>query len=59
MYGRDYCVPDDVQVLVPAVFAHRIDSKSRCQICKGNCGRNIGPHINNGSSSSSEGDLNE
>ncbi len=26
--GRDYAVPDDVKVLVPAVFAHRVVSKS-------------------------------
>lgn len=28
MYGRDYVLPDDIQYLAPAVFAHRIILKS-------------------------------
>lgn len=31
MYGRDYVLPDDIQVLLPAVFAHRIVLKSEAK----------------------------
>lgn len=31
MYGRDYCIPDDVQFLAPAVFSHRIILKSEAK----------------------------
>ncbi|WP_428912471.1 AAA family ATPase [Niallia sp. Krafla_26] len=31
MYGRGYVVPDDVQVLVPAVFAHRLILKTEAK----------------------------
>lgn len=34
MYGRDYCVPDDVQVLVPAVFAHRLILKADAKFAR-------------------------
>ncbi|WP_281274549.1 AAA family ATPase [Mesobacillus subterraneus] len=31
IYGRDYVIPDDVQYLAPAVFAHRIILKSEAR----------------------------
>lgn len=31
MYGRDYVLPDDIQYLAPAVFAHRIILKSEAK----------------------------
>ena len=31
MYGRDYVVPDDVQGLVPVVFAHRLILKAEAK----------------------------
>lgn len=31
MYGRNYVIPDDVQLLAPAVFAHRIILKSEAK----------------------------
>lgn len=34
MYGRDYVLPDDIQALVPAVFAHRIMLKSEAKFAR-------------------------
>ncbi|WP_075980519.1 AAA family ATPase [Bacillus massilinigeriensis] len=31
MYGRDYCIPDDIQRLAPAVFSHRMILKSEAK----------------------------
>ncbi|GLB62029.1 AAA family ATPase [Cytobacillus sp. NCCP-133] len=31
MYGRDYVIPDDIQILAPAVFVHRIILKSEAK----------------------------